>query len=117
MNYILTFVISFIIIYLIYLLLIVRREKGLESLKKGKQIQYLVTAYKIDLKKINFKKLANSLALTNSFILSLTLALLELVDNYILKILLCMVILIPLILIMYKILGETYKKKEGEKNV
>ena len=117
MNYILTFVISFIIIYLIYFILVIKRKKGLESLKNGKQIKYLVEVYKLDLEKVNFKKLASSLVLTNSFILSLTLTILEFVDNYILKILLCFVILIPLIIIMYKILGETYKKKEGEKNV
>lgn len=117
MKYLLTFAVTFILIYLIYYFLIVRRKSGLENLKKGKQIEFLVNVYKIDLKKINFKKFANSLALTNSFILSFTLTISELVDNYVLKILLCFIILIPLIIVMYKILGETYKKKEGKNNV
>ena len=114
MNYILTFTLSFIIIYLIYFIVIINRKKGLESFKKGKQLEFFIKTYKLDKKRLNIKRFANSLALTNSFIMALTLTILEIIDNLIIKLLLCVIILTVLMLILYKLLGQTYKKKEGK---
>ena len=114
MKYILIFISSFLIIYLIYYLLVVRREKGLEAFKNGKQVLFFKTVYKLDLKKLDCKKFAKSLSLVNAFIVALTVTIIELIDGYILKLLVGFVILIPLILICYYILGKSYKKKEGK---
>lgn len=114
MNYFLLFIISFIVIYLTYFIVIINRKKGLESFKKGKQLEFFIKTYKLDKKKIDIKKIANTLALTNSFIMALTLTIIEFTDNLIIKILLCVIILIILMLIMYKLLGQSYQKKEGK---
>lgn len=114
MNYILTFTMSFIIIYLIYFLVIISRKKGLESFKKGKQLEFFINTYKLDKKKLDIKRFANTLSLTNSFIIALTLTILEFTNNLIIKLLLCVIILTALMLIMYNYLGKTYKKKEGK---
>ena len=114
MNYILTFTLSFIIIYLTYFIVIINRKKGLESFKKGKQLDFFIKTYKLDKSKLNIKKFANSLSLTNSLIMALTLSILELVDNLIIKLILCVIILTALMVIMYNYLGKTYKKKEGK---
>ena len=114
MNYILTFTLSFIIIYLIYFIVIVNRKKGLESFKKGKQLEFFIKTYSLNKNKLNIKKFANSLALTNSFIMAVTITILEFIDNLIIKLSLCVIILTTLMLIMYKLLGQTYKKKEGK---
>ncbi len=113
MEYLYTFIFFFIFIYLVYFIIIVNRKKGLESLKKGKQLEFFKKAYDLDFKKINIKKFANSLGLTNAFIMALTITIIEIFDNLIIKLLVGFLILIPLMLIMYKILGSTYKKKEG----
>lgn len=113
MKYILIFIISFTIIYLTYFIVIINRKKGLESFKKGRQLEFFIKTYKLDIKKINIKQFANSLSLTNSLIIALTLTLLELIDNLIIKLLLCVIILTTLMLIMYNHLGKKYKKKEG----
>ena len=114
MKYILLFIISFLIIYLIYYLIVVRRDKGIEAFKKGKQIMFFKNAYNLDLNKLNYKKFSNSLALVNAFIVAFTVTVIEFIDGNILKLLVGFVILIPLILICYYILGKIYKKKEGK---
>lgn len=114
MNYILIFTLSFIIIYIIYYIVIINRKKGLESFKKGKQLEFFIKTYDLNKKKLDIKKFANSLALTNSLIMALTLTILEIVDNLIIKLSLCVIILTALMLILYKLLGQTYKKKEGK---
>ena len=114
MDYVLIFVCSFLIIYLVYYFVIVKREKGLETFKNGKQLLFFKNAYKLDIKKVDVKKFANSIALANAFIIATTVTIIELFDSYIIKLLVGLVILIPLILLVYYLLGKAYKKKEGK---
>lgn len=112
MNHVISFTISFLIIYLVYQILVVRRKKGIEKFKEGKQLEYFKKVFKLD--KINIKKFANSLAIANSFIMATTITIIEFIDNLILKMLVGFIVIIPIMLIVYKILGSIYKKKEGK---
>lgn len=114
MEDLLTFICSFIIIYSIYFIVVVNRKKGIEKFKDGKQLEFFKKTYKLDFRKIDIKKFANSLALTNAFIMALTITIVELFKSIVLKMIIGFIILIPLMLIMYKILGNAYKKKEGK---
>lgn len=114
MNFIFIFIGCFLVIYLAYYLVIVRREKGIEAFKTGKQLLFFKNAYNLDIEKLNYKKFANSLALANAFIIATTVTIIELIDSFMLKLLVAFVILVPLILIIYYILGKVYKKKEGK---
>ena len=114
MKYLLTFIFSFVIIYLLYYLTVVRRDKGIEAFKQGKQLLFFKNAYKLNIDQLNYKKFANALAITNAFIVASVVTIIECVNGYILKLLVGFVILIPLILICYYILGRIYKKKEGK---
>ena len=114
MKYLLLFIISFLIIYFIYFFLVVRRDKGIEAFKKGKQVLFFKNAYGLDLDNLDYKKFAQSLSLVNAFIVAFTVTVIEFIDGYILKLLVGFVILIPLILICYYMLGKIYKKKEGK---
>ncbi|MBR2833893.1 MAG: hypothetical protein IKE75_05710 [Bacilli bacterium] len=114
MKYICLFLIAFLLIYLIYYLVVVRRDKGIESFKSGKQVLFFKNAYNLDLKKLDYRSFANSLAMVNAFIVAFTVTVIEFIDGYILKLLVGFVILIPLILICYYVLGKIYKKKEGK---
>ena len=114
MVYVLVFLFCFIIVYLCYYLVIVKREKGLEAFKNGKQLLFFKNAYKLDIKKLDIKKFANSLALANAFIIASTVTIIECIDSLIIKLAVGFVILIPLILITYYVLGKIYKKKEGK---
>ena len=114
MNHLLTFIFCFTIIYLLYFIVVINRKKGIEKFKEGKQLEFFKNVYKLDIKKLNIKAFANHLALTNAFIMSFTITIVELIDHFALKMLVGFIILIALMLIMYKILGKAYKKKEGK---
>lgn len=113
MNSLYTFLICFVIIYGVYFFTVVNRKKGLESFKNGKQLEFFKTVYKLDFRKINVKGFANSFALTNAFIMSLVVTTMECIDNLILKMLVGFILIIILMIISYKLLGNYYKKKEG----
>ena len=117
MEYLITFIVCFLIIFLLYAAIVIWRKKGFEKFKTSKQIIFFEKAYKIDFSKINVKSFAYSLSLTNAFIIAFTCTVIELFDNLIFKMLVGFVILLPLMLIMYKLLGNIYKKKEGKQNV
>ena len=114
MKYLLIFIITFLLVYLLYYFVVVRREKGLEAFKKGKQVLFFKNAYNLNLEKLNYEKFANSLAVTNAFIIAFVVAVLEIFDNLIIKLLVGFVTLIPLILICYYVLGKIYKNKEAK---
>lgn len=114
MEYIFTFVFCFLVIYLLYLFIIVLRKKGLEKFKTSKQLDYFKIKFKLDIKKLNFKKFANALAVTNAFIIAFTVTVIEVFDNWILKVLVAFLILLPLMYLLYNVIGKYYKKKEGK---
>lgn len=114
MNYLFTFLFCFIVVYLCYSLVVIYRKKGFEKFKTSKQLIYFEKAYKINPEKINLKHFAQSLALTNAFIIAFTCTIIEIFDNLIIKLMVGFIILLPLMLLMYKLLGTIYKKKEGK---
>ena len=104
------FNISFLIVYLFYLLTVILQTKKYEKFKKSNQVLYFVKKYKIDINKINMKKFTNLLALSNSLIISIAFCATFLVDNFILQLLIGLIVLIPLIFIFYKLLGNYLKR-------
>lgn len=114
MEYIITYVVAFIIVYLVYLLFVVNRKKVSQKLKKSLEVRFLINRYHIDIENIDIRKLANKIALCNSFIISTTFIIVLFVKNFILKMLLGFAVLFPIILISYHILAKSLLKKEGK---
>ena len=104
---------AFILIYLFYLVTVISRKNKLNKLIKGTEITYLKNRYKLSLKKTSQKKLGNLIALTNSFIFSLTVFIVGFIKNYLLKLLVGFVVLIPLILLSYHILSLYLRSEEN----
>ena len=116
------FLIFFILCYVLYLLFMVFKKKvnKFKSKKPRVEESFLMVKYNIDFKKFKkkeYRKFLHIISLTNSFILSLTLVIVNVVKSMFLKILLAFIILIPLILISYMIIGKHYQKKGMSKNV
>lgn len=105
--------IVFVVLYLFYLVAVIMKKNKLDKFMKGAEITYLKRRYKLSLNNINKKVLANIIALTNSLIISITILLVVLIDNYILKLMIAFIILVPLIIIAYHIIGTILKKREG----
>ena len=108
-------IIAFILIYLFYLLFVILKNNKLEKFRTNTYVTYLVNVYGLDLKKVNIKVLAHIIALTNALILSSIVFIINYIDNFILKMLLGFIILIPFQFGMYHIIGKMYEKNKQTK--
>ncbi len=112
------FIITFIVVYLIYLVTVILRNKKKNRFEESVEIRYLEKVYKINVKRLNMKSLSHTIALSNSFIISLTLSIISFVELFILKMLVGFVVLIILELLIYHIIGKYYQgKKRGDNDV
>ena len=115
MQYLILFLSIFIIVYLIYLIFLVNRNNALNKFKNGKELTYLKYLYKLNYDKINIKSLANLVVLSNAFILALVVTFVSIFNNFLIQMLVGLVVLIPMILIIYHIIGRYYQKKQRRK--
>ena len=114
MKYVGIFVTTFLIIYLLYLFTVILNKKKLQKFKSSTQALYFIRKYKVKVVDANVKLLANSVALTNAFIMSTAITIVEMVDNYVLKILVAFVVIVPLILGLYHLVGKYMLRREGK---
>lgn len=115
MKELIIFLILFIIVYLFYFIFVISRKKILKKFPNGKELTFLKYKYNLDYSKINIKVLAHVIALSNAFILSITVTIISIFDNFLIQMLVGFLILIPLILIIYSIIGKIYSKKSRRK--
>ena len=107
------FSIVFVIVYLFYLVFVVLNKKKKDNIFNTNQSKLITEPSGLDVSRINKSIFVQVISLANSFIVAFTFACSEFFDNYILKLLVCFVILIVLIFVIYKFIGFVYKKKEG----
>lgn len=114
MKYLFTYVVTFLIVYLIYFLFVVNRKKALKKLENSMEVRYLINRYKIDISKFDPKKIANIVALSNSFIMSTVFVIILFIKSFMLRMLLGFISLFPIILGTYHLVALYLKKKEGK---
>ena len=83
MTYILFFIGTFLCVYIFYNLFVIQKEKALKKMRNGKEIKLLIRLSGLDVDKCSLKKVVNSLALTNAFIISLIGTIILLIGEYI----------------------------------
>ena len=105
MKEVISFLIYFVIIYLLYLLTVVLQKNKYEKYKGSRQVIFFIKKYNLDFNKVSFTKFINILSLTNSFIMSITLVLIQYLPNLMLKLMVAFVTIIVLILSCYKLIG------------
>lgn len=113
MGYIILFLASFLVVYLAYLLTVILNKKKLEKFKTSNQALIFVKRYKLKLTDKNVKLLATLIALSNAFIIATAITIVELIKNIILKLIVAFLVIIPLILILYSLIGKYMLKKEN----
>lgn len=112
MKILLEYIIVFIIIYLGNSILFVGKNKKFDKNRVPVELNYLVTLYNIDIKKLNYKKFLNNLSLINAFIIStIYIIVIYLVKKIFLQIIIGIVLLILMIIICYGLLGRYYERK------
>lgn len=110
MKYFVAFIIAFLIVYLFYLFTVILQKKKYDKFKKSNQVMYFVKKYKLNVNKIDMRKFTNILGLTNSLIIALAFSATFLVENIFLQLLVGLLVLIPLILLFYSLIGNLFKK-------
>lgn len=101
-------------IYLVYFALIITNKKRKIQYKKSSEIIYLERKYKLDVNKIGMNKLMHILALANAFIIANTMVIINLVDGYLFKIMLGFVVILPMIIGVYHLVGTYYQSHGGK---
>ncbi|MBE6152027.1 MAG: hypothetical protein E7165_01775 [Firmicutes bacterium] len=114
MEFIIIFLVSFAVVYLLYLLTVISNKNKLEKFKTSNNVLILVKKYKLTITDSNVKLLAHLVALANAFIMAFAITIVELVNNFILKILVAFLVIVPLILISYHLIGKYMLKKENK---
>ena len=110
----LEYIIVFIIIWLMNYFLLVKNKLKYKKKEVPTELLYLKKIYKINIKKINYKSFVYTYTIINSFIIStIYIILMYLLDNWILRIIIGVILLVLLIIICYGLLGRYYLKKEG----
>ena len=110
---IVTFIV-FLFIYLLYAITVIHNKNKMKNFEKSGQASFIIKKYELSVSKINMENFARLIAFTNSFIIAFTFFITDFIENYILKLLVGFVILVPTILLCYQLIGIFYKKKEAK---
>lgn len=115
MQEVILFLLTYLFVFIIYEIFIVRRaiknEKKKKENKQPMEIKFLVNKYKFNLKKVNYHKLLHVMAFVSSFDISFIVSLSLLTKNFILQMLIILVLVVPVILSSYHLVYLVYKKK------
>ena len=87
------------------------KKKKKDFLASSKEMMYLTNKYKLNIKKIGVDKIINLICFANAIIFTLVLIATFLIDNLFIRIIIMFLLLIPLIFIVYHIIGSFYRKK------
>ena len=105
--YLVVYLIVFLVTYIIDLIKIKKKKQ-----KKIGEIQYLVSKFKLDINKLNYKKVCLVISFLNAFIISsVTLVISLLKTNMTLQLIVGFVLLFSLIYSLYEIYGRILVKK------
>lgn len=115
MGEIIYFIITFLIVYMIYYFASIRKAKKNKK-KIPVEVQYLMLCYKIDTKKIPYRNFLNTVAIVGSLDVAIVATLVSLIDGVIWQLLFGFVFIVPVIIISFMLVGKYYKNYQ-ENNV
>lgn len=107
-------IVTFIIIYLLYEILIINRKNKQDNIYKSTEVTILNKILKVNTNKIKNKVLTRIIACVNAIIVSITLEIVIISsDSLFLQMILGFGVLILLIIIIYPLLALILRKKYG----
>ena len=110
------FLMTFALIFIIYQLFIVRKAKKDKRRKKPVEVNYLIGKYKLNLEKINYKRLLNVISLVSALDIAIVVTIISFIKSFYLQLLVGFVLIMLIIITSYDIVGRIYKKQGCYKN-
>ena len=110
------FVVSYLIIFLLYSLVINRKKKSYKDATKQMDVLYLVNKFKLNTKKTKYNTLKWITNIVNPLIISITFIIVTNIESFTLGIMIGFLVMMMLIYSIYEIIGRILKKKEFDKN-
>ena len=112
LKFIVEFVLTFLVIYLVYYFVIIRKKKDYDPNLVPVEVNYILMRHKIDIKKINYRKMLFLISLVTSFNMSLAITIIfRIIDNVYLGILCSLLVVMPISLFEYNLIGKHFEKK------
>ena len=122
MEEIVLFIMTFLFVFILYQIFVVRKMKkikediGNKKIKKKEyrevmEISYLINVYHIDIKNINYNQLLQIVSIVSSFDIAIVVTIVSNINNFILDIVIGIVSIIFIILFSYHLVYLFYKKK------
>ena len=111
MKELLFFIGIFIITFILYYILLRSTKKRKKKEKNPVEIDYIIKKYNLNMKKIKYNRLALMLALVNAFDISIIVTIISNIKSTVLQVLCAIVIIMPIIIVSYSLVGKYYKKK------
>lgn len=116
LNILLEFLIVYVGVFILYFLIFIRKKTKYNPNKVPVEFYYLVSLYRLDQSKINYKAFVYISGLINTFIIDTTYIIVyRLLDKWIWQLIVGIFIIILLIIICYGLLGRYYQKKMKSK--
>ena len=104
---------TFIVVYMFYLFSYVfNKKKKYDPNKVPQELAFLIRKYRLDMKKINYKKIMNQIGIICAFDIAFTCTFMfAFIKNVYLAIFIGALMLIPLIIITFGFLGKYYERR------
>lgn len=116
LKFVLDFIMSFIIVFIFYYFAMIRQYKKIEKKKVPAEVNIILKYNKIDLKKIDYKKMLIMLACVTSFIIAINLTVIyKFTSSNILIIVITVLVSLPIALVSYDLIGKYFAKQSKQK--
>ena len=115
MQYLIYFIVSFILVYIVFYFMSVRRIKK-DKKRIPVEVQYLVLSYDLNLSKFSYKKFMRTIALVGSLDVAIVCTVVFNIEGIIWQLLFGLITLVPVIIISFMAVGKYYQKKQLKDN-
>ena len=109
MEELVLFFMSFVVIFIIYQVFVIRKSKKGNFDKLPTEVIYIKKKYDINVDKSNYMKILNMVALVSAFDISLVVSISFLVNNFLLRMLVIIILSPLLFIITYHLVGKHFK--------
>lgn len=110
MKYIIWFIFSFILIYIFYYVFFIKKTR--RNIKTPVEAQYLIALYKLDVNKFSYYNFIKVVGLVTSLDIAFVATIVAKVGGVVWQILFGFVVVVPVIVISFMLLGKYYQKKQ-----